>query len=158
MLIGEWVPILTRNRELFIVQSLVLSHLNYCLSNWATTASLIGKALKLKKFAARIAVGGIKKFDNVSPAFKKWLKIIQKHTYDMVMFEIINTVYLDWLYSFPSIQESIASFTRQQKNFVAPLLKTDTGAREFAASRPKTWNSFPFSITSTPSHGSFNLN
>ncbi len=71
------------------------------------------------------------------------------------MFKIINNAYPDWLYSFLAVHESTASVTRQQKNLVVPLYKTDTGARAFAVTGPKTWNSLPSNITSIISHASF---
>ncbi len=119
----------------------------------------IDKVQKLQNFAARVAVGGIKKFNHVSCAYKelKWLKIKQKHTYDIccAMFKIINNTYPDWLYMFLTVHDSTASVTKQQKNFVFPHSKTDTGARAFAVTGPKTWNSLPFNVTSTTSHASF---
>ncbi len=58
---------LDKKSRIVVVQSLVLSHINYCLSIWGTTtSSLINKVQKLQNFAARVAVGGIKKFDHVS--------------------------------------------------------------------------------------------
>ncbi|RUM30450.1 MAG: hypothetical protein DSY42_04590 [Aquifex sp.] len=151
---------LDKKSRIIVVQSLVLSHINYCLSIWGTTtSSLINKVQKLQNFAARVAVGGIKKFDHVSPAYKelKWLKIKQKHTYDIccAMFKVINNVYPDWLYSFLTVHDSTASVTRQQNNLVVPYSKTETGARAFTVTGPKTWNSLPFNITSTTSHASF---
>ena len=151
---------LDKKSRIIVIQSLVLSHINYCLTIWGTTtSSLIDKIQKLQNFAARVAVGGIKKYDHVSPAYRelKWLKIRQKHTNDIccTMFKIINNVYPDWLYSFPTVHDSTASVTRQQNNLIVPRSKTDTGARAFAVTGPKLWNSLPFNITSTTSHGSF---
>ncbi len=149
--------------RIVIVQSFVLRHFSDCLSIWGTTTStLLDKVQKLQNFAARVAVAGIKKFDHVSPAYKEleWLKIKQKHTYDIcwAMFKIFNNAYPDWLYSFLTVHESTASVTRQQKNLVVPLSKTDTGARAFAVTGSKTWNSLPFNITSITSHASFKWN
>ncbi len=62
-----------------VVQSLVLSHMNYCLIIWGTTtSSLISKVQRLQNFSARVAAGGIKKFDHVSPAYKelKWPRAV----------------------------------------------------------------------------------
>ncbi len=94
---------LDKKSRIIVVQSLVLSNINYCLSIWGTTtSSLVDKVQKLQTFAARVAVGGIKKYDHVSPAYKelKWLKIKQKQTYDIcsALFKIINKTYPDWLY------------------------------------------------------------
>ncbi len=69
---------LDKTTRIIVIQSLVLSHIKYCLSIWGTTNStLINKIQKLQNFAARVAVGGLKKYDHVSPAFRelKWMKI-----------------------------------------------------------------------------------
>ncbi len=154
---------LYKKSRVIVVQSLALSHFDYCLSVWgATTSSLTDKVQKLQNFAARVVVGGIKKLDHVSRAHNelKWLKTKQKHTYDIfyAMFEIISNAYPDWLYSSLTVHESTASVTKQQKNLVVPRSKTDTGARAFPVTGPKTWNSLPFNITSTTSHASFKSN
>ncbi len=91
---------LDRKSRIIVVQSHVLSHINYCLIIWGTTnSSLISKVQDLQNFAARVVVGGIKKFEHVSPVYTelKWLKIQQKHTYDIccTTFKIINNVYPD---------------------------------------------------------------
>ncbi len=62
---------LDKKSSVIVVQSLVLSHIIYCLSIWgATTSSVINKVQKLQNFVASVAVGGIKKFDHVSPAIE----------------------------------------------------------------------------------------
>ncbi len=151
---------LDKKSRIIVVESLVLSHISYCLIIWGTTNSfLISKVQKLQNFATRVAVGGIKKFNHVSPAYKEleWLKIQLKHSYDIccTMFEIINNVYPDWLYSFLTVHYSTASVTRQQNNLVVSRSKTDTGARAFVVTGSKMWNSLPISITSTTFHDCF---
>ena len=130
------------------------------LSIWGTTnSSLMNKAKKLQNFAARVADGGIKKYNHVSPAYRelKWLKIKQKHYYDIccTMFKIISNVHPDWLYLFPTVHETTASVTRQQNKLVVPHSKTDTGTRAFRVTGPKTWNSLPLNISSATSYASF---
>ncbi len=55
-----------------VVQALVLNLTNYYVQ-------------KLKTIAARVYIGGVKKYDHVSPAFRepKWLKVKQKHFLDI---------------------------------------------------------------------------
>ena len=51
-----------------IVQTLVLSMMNYCLKIWGTTTGAqMQKVQKLQNFAARVAVGGIRKYDHITP-------------------------------------------------------------------------------------------
>ncbi len=91
--------------RIIVIQSLVMSHIKYCFSIWGTTNSaLINKIQKLQNFAARVAVGGLKKYDHVSPAFRKlnWLKVRQLHTFYLAtaMFKAISNVYPIWLFPF----------------------------------------------------------
>ncbi len=151
---------LDKKSRIIVVQSLVFSHINYCLISWGTTTSfLIGKVQKFQKFASRVADGGIMKYDHVSLAYieHKQLPIQQKHTYDIccTKIKIINNVYPDGLYSFLTVHDSAASVTSQQNNLVVSRSKTDTGARASAVTAPKTWNSLPISVTSTTSHINF---
>ncbi len=58
----------TRN---IVVQSLVLNQINYCKSIFGTTnTTLLYKVQKIQNFAARVTIGGMRKFDHVSPAFR----------------------------------------------------------------------------------------
>ena len=51
-----------------IVQTLVLSMMNYCLKIWGTrTGAQTQKVQKLQNFAARVAVGGIRIYDHITP-------------------------------------------------------------------------------------------
>ena len=67
---------LDKQTRIIVVETLVLSLIEYCIRIWGTTSDTItSSAQKLQNFAARVAVGGIKKYDHVSPSFKelKWL-------------------------------------------------------------------------------------
>ncbi len=62
-----------------VVQSLVLSII------WGTrNATLLSNVPKLQNFAPKVAVGGARKYDHISPIIKelKWLKIKEKHVFD----------------------------------------------------------------------------
>ncbi len=85
-----------------VVQSLVLSIINYCIRIWGTTnATLLSNVQKLQNFAAKVAVGGARKYDHVSPIIKelKWLKIKEKHVFDSctTIFTTMHGSYLEWL-------------------------------------------------------------
>ncbi len=55
-----------------VVQSLVLSHFDYCLGILGTAiSSLIDKVQKLQNFAARVIICGMKTFDHVSTVHKE---------------------------------------------------------------------------------------
>ena len=56
--------------RIMVVQSLVLSVLNYCLSVWGSTnKTQMYRVRKLQNFAARVAIGGVRKHDHVTPLF-----------------------------------------------------------------------------------------
>ncbi len=60
-----------------VVQSLVLSQINYCISIWSTNTTLPQKVEKIQKFVANVSVRGKKKYDHVSPVFRelRWTKV-----------------------------------------------------------------------------------
>ena len=135
-----------------VVQSLVLSVINYCMRIWATTnTTLINRVQKLQNFAARVSVGGLRKHDHVSPAFEElgWLNIKQKHLLDLniAMYKSVNGLYPTWLHFFPTVQNTTNSTTRQQSNLTVLRTKTDTGARAFYINGPRKWNSLPQHVT-----------
>ena len=143
-----------------IVQSLVLSLINYCIRIWGTTnTTLIKKVQKLQNFAARVSIGGMKKYDHVSPALEelKWLKVKQKHVFDIniAMYKFVNGMYPDWLLPLPTVQSITGGRTRQKYNIVVPRTKTDSGAKAFSVNGPKTWNSLPSNVTKANTLSSF---
>ena len=67
-----------KETRILVVQALVLSLINYCISIWGSTnKTLIDRVQKLMNFAAKVAVGGARKFDHVTPVMKelKWMSI-----------------------------------------------------------------------------------
>ncbi len=110
-----------------IIDTLVLSQINYCLRIWGTTnATVLNKVQKVQNFAAKVAVGGLRKHDHVSPAFQelKWLRINKKYTYDVCItmhkFIILCGFYPDFIHKFLSVRDVPPSGTRQQNNLVVP--------------------------------------
>ncbi len=52
---------LDKTTKVVVIQSLVLSHIKYCLGIGSTTNSVhMSKIQKLQNFAARVAVGGLR--------------------------------------------------------------------------------------------------
>ncbi len=100
-----------------VVQSLVLSLANYCIRIWGTTdAKLLNNVQKLQNFVAKVAVGGARKYDHVSPIIKelRWLKIKEKHVFDTctTMFKTMHRSYPEWLLSFKTVNEATGRITR----------------------------------------------
>ena len=65
-----------------VVETLVLSIINYCIGIWGTTnVTLIHRIQKVQNFAAKVAIGGARKYDHVTPVMKdlQWLRIKDKY-------------------------------------------------------------------------------
>ncbi len=91
-----------------VVQSLVLSQINYCISKWDTiNTTLLQTVQKLQKFAARVSTGGMRKFDHVSPALRelRWLKVKQRYFFVIcvVMYKSLKGIYPHWFQSFSGV-------------------------------------------------------
>ena len=70
-----------KDSRVMVVQSLVMSILNYCLKIWGSANNTqMTKAKKLQNFAVRVAIGGVKKYDHVTPFYEKlgWLSMEKK--------------------------------------------------------------------------------
>ncbi len=143
-----------------MIDTLVLSQANYCLRIWGTTnTTVLNKVQKVQNFPAKVAVGGLRKHDHVSPTFQelKWLRINKKYTYDVciTMHKFIYGFYPDFIHKFLSVRDVTPSGTRQQNNLVVPRTRTNAGAKGFTAAGPKVWNSLPQDIKDTSSFISF---
>ena len=67
-----------KENRFVIIQSLVLSILNYCNVIWGTTNTTILKDVqKLQNFAAKVVDGKARKYDHATPILKelKWLNV-----------------------------------------------------------------------------------
>jgi len=93
-----------------VVQSLVLSIINYCSRIWGTTnKTQIERVQKLQNFAAKVTFGGLKKYDHVSPAFNQleWLRVDNKYSYDMciLVYKILHHHLPDWLFDISTVRD-----------------------------------------------------
>ncbi len=63
-----------------------------------TNDTLMSGVQKLQIFAVRVAIGGVKKYDHVSPFYKEfqWLRIKHKHVLEVAttIFKILRGFYL----------------------------------------------------------------
>ena len=103
--------------RIIIVESLVLSLIHYCLRIWRTTNHiLLTNVQKVQNFAAKVAIGGAKKYDHVSPIIKdlQWLKIKQKHEFEVctIMYKILRGFFPDWLFNgtFNTVEQWFPTF------------------------------------------------
>ncbi len=70
-----------RYTRIIVVQTLVLSLFDYYIRIWGTASdAVLSSAQKLQNFAARVAMGGVRKYDNISLTFNelKWLRLKQR--------------------------------------------------------------------------------
>ena len=140
--------------RVMVVQSLVLSTLNYCLRVWGSTnKTQMSRVSKIQNFAAKVAAGGARKFDHVTPVYHKpkWLRMDEKYIYEIciLVFKILHKHLPDWLFALPTVAQTRGeSFnTRNLDTLYIPRTKTDTGARSLGVIGPKLWNHLPKNIT-----------
>ncbi len=114
--------------RVIVIQSLVLSLIYYCIQIWGSTNnSLMCKAQRLQNFAAKVAVGGARKYNHVSPFFKelKWLRVQEIHSFNIctTMFKALKGFY----------PEGFLSLTPWARD-------TETGARSYPGCHPARAN------------------
>ncbi len=121
MLLSRLSATLDKSTQIIVVQSLVISIINYCIRILGTAnQTVLNAAQKLQNFAAKVAISGAKKYDHVTPIIKqlKWVKV--KRQYQLVtctaVFKTLNDFYPIWL-KFPSVRDVTNNITRQQ-NFL----------------------------------------
>ena len=141
--------------RVMVVQSLVMSVLNYCLRVWGSiNKTQMDRLQKLQNFAIRVAIGGVRKYDHVTTLFKKlgWMQMDAKYFYDVctLIFKIVNNQLPDWLFSMPTVEEmrGVEVNTRYRNSLHVPRTRTNLGARALNVKGPTFWNSLPTDIKS----------
>lgn len=142
---------LNTNMRISVVQTLGLSLINYCIKIYGTAnQTQIHRVQKLQNFAAKIAVGKVRKYDHATPHINtlKWLKIEQKYMYDigLFIFKILNNQVPSWVLPLATIGTTSLIQTRQQHNLIIPRTSTLTGERNLAVRGPTLWNDLPISV------------
>ena len=155
--IKDSIPPTTRTQ---VVETLALSIVNYCLKIWGTAnRAQLQKVQMLQNFAARIAVGNVRKYEHITPHINKlkWLKTSNKCIFDtcIYIFKLLNHQLPAWLLSLPRVREMIFRNTRQRNNLFVPPTRTMAGEREMGVRGPKLWNSLPDSVKNSTSIYSF---
>ena len=145
-----------KSSRLIVIQSLALSILNYCCRVWGmTTKEQLERVQKVQNFAAKIAYGGTRKYDHVTPILKKlqWIKIENKINFDICvfMYKSLNHLLPEWLFEFPSVGVAQVRPTRQSNNLIVKRTTTDLGARALSVRGPRVWNEIPLDVKSSTS-------
>ena len=143
-----------------IVQALALSTINYCLKIWGTTSkNNILRVQKLQNFAAKVAMGGARKYDHVSPILEElqWLKIDQQINHDIcvTIFKLMNNKLPSWLVNLRTVGQIHNRITRQRDNLYSSRTNTNICSRSLANRGPLLWNSLPNLVTGATSLGTF---
>ena len=148
--------------RIMVIQSLVMSILNYCLKVWGSiNKTQMDKLQKLQNFALRVAIGGVSKYEHVTPLFKKlgWMRMENKYNYDIcvLIFKILNNQLPDWLFSLPTVENMRADGvnTRNRESLFIPRTRSNLGARALHVKGPTLWNALPPDIKSCQSIFSF---
>ncbi|MEL6606594.1 MAG: hypothetical protein AAFP20_25740, partial [Cyanobacteria bacterium J06614_10] len=149
-----------KNTRIMIIEALILSHINYCISVWGSTNNTqLNRVQKLLNFAAKVADGNAMKFDHVTPILKdlKWLKIDQQYRFTLCcrIWKIVYNESPNWLFTLPRVGAVTGSTTRQSNNLFVPRYSLDSGARAFEICAPKLWNALPNSIKELQNFSSF---
>ena len=153
------------NKELLItiINSLVFSKLFYCSSVWSTTSEgNIKKLQSVQNFAARI-IGGLRKYDHVTPILKElqWIPV-KKHLFyrDAVLaFKCMNGLVPNYLSSLFTTREAVSRrSTRQSDQLNLPLFTSVKGQKSFKYRIAKLWNELPPDIKLCGSISVFKFN
>ena len=127
-----------------------------------TTREQLERVQKILNFAAKIAYGGARKYDHVTPILKdlQWMDIKNKISYDicMFMYKVMNNMLPDWLYRFPLVGDLQARPTRQSNQLAIKRTNTDLGKRAISVRGPKEWNDIPVDIRNSTSIQLFKKN
>ena len=137
--------------RIIVVQSLVLTVLNYCSTIWGMASKTqIDRVQKIQNFTAKVSVGGLRKYDHVQPAFEKlkWLKVKNKihHNICIIVFKIINNYFPEWFCKLLRVEQVRDLPTRQRLHMYTPRTRTDLGARSLKVKGPLLWNTLPTQI------------
>ena len=148
--------------RVMVVQSLALSILNYCLLVWGSTnKTQMERAKKIQNYAAKVAVGGARKHDHVTPIFEKlgWLPLETKYFYDVCKFiyKLRSKLLPEWLFPLSTVGENRTEniSTRHQNSLFVPRTFTDSGARALNVTGPVFWNRLPTDIRNCQNLSSF---
>ncbi len=133
--------------------------MNYCICIWGSTNVTLIHKIQKKKIAAKVAFGGARKYDHVTPLMKnlQWLGIKNKYILEKcsMVYKAINGLYPEWFLQFPTVREHTDGITRQANNLCVPRTTTDSGTRATCVTGPKLWNDLTDAIINSGSLHSF---
>ena len=143
--------VFNKQTRITIIKTLVLSIINYCSTIWGMAGKTqLSRVQKLQNYAAKVAEGGIRKYDHVTPILNnlKWLNIEERVQYDVAVFvyKVLNNCMPPWLFNFDFLRNVRPTTTRQANNLVVARTNTNIGGQSFAIKGPNLWNRIPQEI------------
>ena len=106
----------------------------------------IGEGSESWKLCARTDLGGVGKFDHISPVIKelKWFNVTNKIEYDIRIFMYkLHSFLPGWIFSFPIVGEINNRAARQFHYLYVKRTRTDIVGRSISVKGPKLWNDIP---------------
>ena len=149
--------------RIIVVQSLALSLINYCFVVWGLTSNFhLNRVQKLMNFAARVAIGTVRKYEHISPFLDelRWLKVKNKYKYNVcvLVFKILRNLLPNCLYNLENVNDITQRSTRQADKLLVRRARTDMGNREIDIRGPSLWNTLPREIRNAGSLPTFKNN
>ena len=148
--------------RIMIVQAIAISSLNYCLRVWGmTNKTQLEKAQKILNFAARVAKGGVSKYDHISAVLESlgWLRLEKKVFMDIciMVFKYVKGLIPEWLFTLPQTNEVREGNrrTRMSNELYIKRFNTDQGKKSFIITGPIFYNKLPLEIRNEVSLLSF---
>ena len=139
-----------------VVQSVVLSIMNYCLPIYGSTNNtLLHRVQKLQNLAPKICIGGGRTSDHAPSLLPfitrlQWLKVKDKVVFDVPVnvFKMTNNVFPKWLLQLPTVSEALHNIHARQRNkLYVPHTHTGSGGRPLTVLGPRLCNSLPAHLT-----------
>ena len=145
--ISKMKPFLTSNQMKILVQSLVISSLDYCNAlYYGISSALMGQLQSIQNRACRI-IKGLKKKDGVTEHLKElhWLKVQERIEFKILLltYKALNGAapeYITQLLCYNNISGSRIPSLQHPKT-----VRADTD-RAFTVCAPKLWNDLPMDI------------
>ena len=132
-----------------IIESLVLTKLNYCSLIYSKCSATLKKEVqKVQNFAAKVACGNGKKHDHATPFINKlkWLRMEENYKVaeGTFVYKVVTNRMPSWVINFPSNNSRQQSRALRNVNeLVVKDMKTTYGRKSLAYSGPHLFNSLP---------------
>ena len=141
--IAKMKPFLSEKQMQIIVQSLVISSLDYCNAIYYGAKQSVLKQLQLLQNRACRIIKGLKKREGVEEHLKDlhWLKVQER-----IEFKILLLTYKSLHGLAPSYLSELVKYNSSGCRDVSLFCPTDNSPRAFSMAAPRLWNDLPLDI------------